>query len=321
MVKCLFRGKLVIEAIGLIINSTDCYAATTLVDCTNSSTVQTALKNAAHGDTVKCNPGGTYTWSTTVAIPSTKNITLDGNGAIMTGKITLPSTANYYARVTNFTFRTSDNAIVVTGTGLDNKPWRIDHSTFDPVGTYIGSMIETWSGPGLIDNCNFINLPNYKETIHNMGYGWNKVDGWTNEAVPGSPKAIYIEDSTATAMYTGKPYNGTCLSQSYYGARTVVRNTTLNTVMVDNHGNRTSYSGRWMELYNNTITGGSLYCIRGGSGIVFGNRGAQSIFFVNEPTTDGRDNTEYGVGDGQNNVYTPQIHGMPIISHMNTRIH
>ncbi|MEK7635604.1 MAG: hypothetical protein AAB405_00770 [Patescibacteria group bacterium] len=289
---------LIILLLGIFGLTNNSEAADILVDCSSSATVQAALNNAAHGDTVKCSAGGTYTWSTTVAVPSTKNITLDGNGATMTGKITLPSTANYYARVTNFTFRTAVDAIVVTGSGLNNKPWRIDHSTFDPNSTSANAMITVYNGPGLIDHGNFINIPNYKETIQNMGYGVNSTGGWTNEAIPGSPKALYIEDSTITAINTKNPFNGTNLLQAYYGARTVVRNTTLNTVMVDNHGNRTHYSGRWMELYNNTITGGSFYCIRGGSGIIFGNRGVSRTYFVNEPVLDGSDNTLYGVGDG-----------------------
>ena len=94
--------------------------------------------------------------------------------------------------------------------------------------------------------------------------------------------------------------NGACVSQNYYGGRTVVRHNTLNTIMVDAHGNNTPYSARWWEIYNNTLTGSnSTFCLRGGSGMVFNNTGSGVIAIVNEV------NSNYGVGHGQNNTYFP----------------
>jgi hypothetical protein len=255
--------------------------------------VQTALNSAASGDTVKCSVGGTYSWGN-VSIPATKNITLDGNGATITGSITIPSSASYTARITNFTFRTSVNAITTSGDNITNKPWRIDHCTFNPSDSNTYQMIQTYSGPGLIDHCKFINIPVAKETIHNMGWGPGSLTGWQNVLTPGSPNALYLEDNTITAAQG----NSSCLIQNYYGARSVIRHNTFNSAMADNHGNHTPYSGRWWEWYDNTLTNGSLLCLRGGSGLVFNNTGGQA-FFINETSTD------YGIGDGQNMSYYP----------------
>ena len=135
IVKSLFLGKFILGAICLIVTSTDCYAATTQVDCSSSSTIQTALNNAASGDTVQCNASGSYTWSM-VTLPSTKNITLDLNGSTILGGgnvvFQIPNSASYTARVTNFTIH-STNAIN-TGKGITNKPWRIDHCTINGSG-------------------------------------------------------------------------------------------------------------------------------------------------------------------------------------------
>lgn len=83
------------------------WAATINCDCSNAATVNTALTNASSGDIVLCTGSG---WSSgTVTIPNTKNITLDGNGATISGsaRLVLPSSANYYGRVTRFTFTTT----------------------------------------------------------------------------------------------------------------------------------------------------------------------------------------------------------------------
>jgi hypothetical protein len=278
----------------LLIAPVSSWAAVTQVSCSSSATVQNGLNDAANGDTIQCASGGSFSWST-ISIPGTKNITLDGNGATITsGLINIPSSASYSARVTNFTFR-SDN-VISTGDGFTNKPWRLDHCTFNASGTSLGAMINTHTGPGLIDNCNFTNIPVAKETIHNLGWGAGSYTGWSNDHTPGSANALYIEDCTAT----GAQGNSSCLIQNYYGARIVVRYNKLIGAMVDAHGNNTQYSARWWELYNNTITNSSVFCLRGGSGIIFGNAGTHTAFFINE-TSDNR----CGIGDGKNEVLYP----------------
>ena len=270
-------------------------AATTPVDCTSSSTVQAALGSANDGDTVQCNATGTYSWGT-LDLPSNKNFTLDGNGSTITsGTINIYSTASFYPRITNFIFR-SDGIIDTKTPGITNNPWRIDHCTFNAAGTSSNAMVQTHYEPGLIDNCDFINIPTAKETIHNMGWNPGVTTGWTNDHTPGSPNALYIEDCTAS----GSQGNSSNLIQNYYGARVVVRFNTLNAAMVDAHGNHTAYSARWWEIYGNALSGSTYLCMRGGSGLIFNNTGSGTALFINETA-----NNLYGIGDGKNTALYP----------------
>lgn len=285
-----------------VISNTQSLAATRSVDCSSSTTVQTAVNDASSGDTVICSTSGSYTWSSPVSIPSTKSITLSGNGATIaggsSGVLVIPSSASYTARVTNFTF-TTDNAINTSGDAITNTPWRMDHCTFNGSGTSSGAMITTFQGPGLIDHCTFINLPWAKETIHNAGWGAGNTGGWTNIATPGSRQALYFEDNTVTVA-SGSNYAN--VAQNYYGARIVARFNTFNNVQIDVHGNATGPSGRWWEFYDNTLNGpGSLFCLRGGSGIIWGNigdsNGDNGAIFVDDGNA-----PYYGIGYGQNDV-------------------
>jgi len=285
------------------ISNTQSLAATKSVDCSSSTTVQIALNNASSGDTVICSTTGSYTWST-VTMPNNKNITLNGNGSTIAttavnGAIVLSSSASYWDRVTNFTFVSANeintpSIIGSPGEALTNAPWRLDHCTFNAA-SVSSTMMATGMGPGLIDHCTFINIPVALETIHNAGWGPGDVTGWDDAAPPGSPQALYLEDNTITAAQG----NSSCLMQNYYGARVVARFNTLNSAMIDAHGNTTGYSTRWWELYNNTLSNGSTFCLRGGSGLIFDNSGDSSnqACFVDETSNDA-----YGIGYGQNGL-------------------
>ena len=253
------------------------------INCSNASDVQSAINSASDGDTLRCNASGSYSWSN-VTLPSIKSITLDGNGATVRGSVRIGSSANYSGRVTDFTF-TSTGAIS-TDDGITNRPWRIDHCTF----TGSGTIINAGNAPGLIDHCNFNNLDTAQETVHIWGWGAGSTAGWTNSLAPGSPNALYFEDN----IVTGAQGNSTCLFQTYYGGRVVARYNKVDRAMFDVHGN-TPYSGRWWEFYKNTFTGYSTMCLRGGSGIIFGNSGTGDIFFTEENGA-GTDQ----VGRGQN---------------------
>ena len=100
------------------------------INCSSSSTVQTAINNAANGDTIRCNASGSYNWSSTVTVPNsgTKGITLDGGGATISGHVSIMSSATYNSRVTGFHFTSTGS--VSTGNGYTNKPWRIDNCVF-----------------------------------------------------------------------------------------------------------------------------------------------------------------------------------------------
>ena len=262
------------------------FEAKAAINCSSSSNVQAAINSASDGDTLQCNATASYSWNSTVTLPTTKTITLDGNGSTISGSggISIGSGATHSGRVTNFTF-TSTSAIG-TGDGITNTPWRIDHCTF----TGSGTVIDVGNGPGLIDHCTFSGLDIAQETVHIWGWGAGSKTGWTNSLTPGSGNAVYFEDNTVT----GAQGNSTCLFQTYYGGRVVARYNKVDRAMFDVHGN-TPYSGRWWEFYKNTFTGSSAMCLRGGSGVIFGNTGTGTIFFTEEVASGGDQ-----VGRGQN---------------------
>src|SRR5262245_50775782 len=89
-------------------------SATITCACTQAG-VSAAINSAANGDTVQCSPAGqSASWSTAITIPSSKGITLDGNGATINGRINLNQNSNTSTRITRFTF-TNDKAIKTSG--------------------------------------------------------------------------------------------------------------------------------------------------------------------------------------------------------------
>ena len=268
------------------------WAATTVVNCSSAATVQTALANASSGSTVTCTGSG---WSGTVSIPSGKNITLDGGGVSVSGTLIIPSSATYQARVTNFTFTRNYHAIG-TGDGYTNKPWRMDHCTF----TGSEAVMFTGSGPGLIDHMTATNMASYQQMIEPSHEGPDSNVGWTTPHTPGSPNAIYIEDSTFS--HSGSIWDGACVFQEYYGARVVARYNTLDAVMYEVHGSEGAIGGRWWEFYNNKFTNAAI-CIRAGSGIAFNNIGSTEFFAMLEE--DSGYPALYQVGRGQNQALYP----------------
>ena len=101
-------------------------ATSTALSCSQTD-VQNAINAANNGDTVLL-PGGVCAWSSSVTIPSTKGITLDGNGATVSGHINLQQNANITSRITRFTF-TSTNAVQTHGSKA-TAAFRVDHNNF-----------------------------------------------------------------------------------------------------------------------------------------------------------------------------------------------
>jgi hypothetical protein len=224
-------------------------------------------------------------------MPTNKDVTLDGNNMTTSGGVQLASTASYQVRVTNITFSASATVVTVSGAVWNNKPWRIDHCIFNGSGT---NLIEIDESPGLIDHCSFPNLSGNQETIHARGAGASL---WTTANEPGGIHALYIEDST----FTGGTANSTCVHQIYEGARVVDRHNTFSKLMVEIHGTSGQVGARWWEIYSNTFTNGAFYCIRAGTGIIFGNAGGSGVM-VEE---DSGYPADYQVGTGQNKTLYP----------------
>ena len=278
-------------------------AATTTVNCSSASTVQTALNNATSGDTVRCTGSG---WTGNVTIPNNKNITLDGGGVTVPGSLRIPSSPTFSARVTNFTFSSTTRHAISTGNGYTNKPWRFDHCTFAG-GTQ--AIMGLGSGPGLIDHLTATNIGAFQQMIEPQYEGPDSTAGWSNVHTPGSANAIYIEDSTF-ARPGGDIWDGSCVIQEYYGARVVVRSNSISAAMLEVHGSEGAIGGRWWEFYNNRFTNGAI-CIRAGSGVIFNNTGSMEFFAMLEE--DPGYPALYQVGRGQNQaLYPAYVWGNPI---------
>jgi hypothetical protein len=256
---------------------------------------------ASSGDVVRCTGAA---WSSgQVSLPSDRNITLDGvdkSVAIVTGSLFIPSSADHQARVTNFTFASTARHSINTGDGYQNKPWRMDNCKFTETKV---AIMATGSGPGLIDHLKAENMGAFQQMIEPDYEGADSNAGWANEHAPGSPNAIYIEDSTFT--HNGGIYDGACVFQMQYGARVVARKNTLTNVMYEVHGSPGAIGGRWWEFYDNTFagTGTSAICVRAGSGIAFNNLGPTQFFAMVEE--DPGYPALYQVGRGINETLFP----------------
>jgi hypothetical protein len=271
------------------------WAATTTVNCSSASTVQTALNNASSGDTVRCTGSG---WTGTVTIPNNKNITLDGGGVSVSGGLSIPSSPTFQARVTNFTFTSTARYAISTGLGYTNKPWRFDHCIF---GGGSQAIMGLGSGPGLIDHLTALSMGSFQQMIELPFNGPDSTAGWTTPHTPGSPNAIYIEDSNF-AHPGGNIWDGSNVIQEYYGARVVARYNNINAAQLEVHGSEGAIGGRWWEFYNNRLTNGGI-CIRAGSGVIFNNTGSTAYFVMLEE--DSGYPALYQVGRGQNQILFP----------------
>src|SRR5262249_5758484 len=136
------------------------------------------------------------------------------------------------------------------------------------------------NAPGLIDHNSF-NAPTNSEMIHQLGLGPSDNSGWTDDIIPGSSNAVYIEDNTFKnndpSLVTSNPayFWGNSAIQGYYGARTVLRYNNFSMSQIDMHGG--VIGARWWEVYDNTwsvVTNGNqdrYIGMRAGSGVIFNN--------------------------------------------------
>lgn len=290
------------------------------VDCGNPVTLQAAINNAGNGSTLSCTTGGT--WNSSVSIPGTKGITLDGRGfqinrgSTSSALITINTNPTSPTRVTNINLSetTAATLLIISG-GFSNAKFRVDHSSFY---TTAGSaiLVKVNNSWGLIDHCTLTG-DSASEMIHNEAWGAGNDTGWTEDITPGSGDALYVEDCTFNKYNQNDQYFwGTSALQSYYGARTVVRYNTFNYCQIDQHGTLGMIGARWWEIYENTFhipaAGGnqSTYMsIRAGSGVIFNNHktggvngGSGGIELVEE---DSGYPALYQIGRGKNQISDP----------------
>ncbi len=251
----------------------------------NIATIQNAINSAANGATILISGAG-CTLNGNLTIPNTKGITLDGAGATITGKITLSQNLTTPSRITGFTFTTSTVSSTATSLSIDgtktSAPFRIDHNTI--TASQSGTVLVDIQGnaPGLLDHNSF-NASQNSEMIHNLGMGPVDTSGWSDDIIPGSSQAVYLEDNTFTnndpSLATANPayFWGNSGIQSYYGARTVLRHNTFNMSQIDQHGTAGNIGARWWEIYDNTfnvVPNGDqdkAIGMRAGSGVIFNN--------------------------------------------------
>lgn len=262
------------------------HATTTTAASCSASDVQTAINNAGTGDIVTV-PGGSCTWTSSVSIPSSKGITLNGGGntTITWGSggqfvVTAGTTASSF--VTGFTFVGSFNGNgpmwLTTSDSPLTQPIRFYNNTLDDGNPAVqGTIINTFgNGPLLIDHNTFTSHHGADEVIHLVGLGGGVTTGWATDVVPGGPNMHFIEDNTFSYPSVSGSWDGTSAVQSYYGARLVFRHNYVTDEQVDVHGTCGMVNGRWFEVYGNTfnVTGvaeANYVVLRGGSGVVWGN--------------------------------------------------
>jgi hypothetical protein len=249
----------------------------------SATEIQHRINAAANGAVVKI-PAGSFTWERGITIEG-KGVTLEGEGQGVTtirnasghSLISVSCGSRSSTRITGLTLL-GDHAVAISGSKA-SAPYRVDHCTFDDGTTAQAILVEVrGNGPGLIDQCKFV-AGAASEMIHNYGMGAENTSGWSDEVIPGSAAAVYIEDCIFSKNPLADQYFwGTAAIQSYYGARTVMRYCQLNYCHIDQHGNKPPlYGARWWEFYNNTFSvppngnQSNYFALRGGSGVVFNN--------------------------------------------------
>lgn len=246
--------------------------------------VNQAIVRAAAGDTVVV-PPGTAEWGN---VTVNKPITLKGSGQAST-MITLRGTAvtlmSSRAVVRDFTItsdaRTGPQDVMINVANDKCDRWRVTgmkltggapYHAFGRTVYCNAPGIATNDTYGLIDNCNFLYVPN--ESIFVRG----PCNSWATEHSLGGPANLFLENNQATAGGS----RGNMWVDANANARIVARYNTLHQMYFDNHGSwsnwslckpETHASARHGEFYNNRFIGPGWVCVylRGGTALVYNN--------------------------------------------------
>jgi hypothetical protein len=260
--------------------------------------VSAAVSAAVPGDTIIV-PAGTATWSSQLVI--TKSVSLIGAGIgqtiITSGFLGTEFNSNnfiiYYNvendpiktfRVSGFTF---DGGGLCEPLRIDNQSddgsearIRIDHCTFQNIGSNKAMYWQWGTVYGVVDNCIFnpndtATIPPRARCIFVLG---NNGVSWTHTAYDfGDANNLYFED--CIFYWQSMPFQGGG------GGRYAIRHCIFNYIGIqsgtawglDNHGNYLggNYSGFGVEVYDNTwnMNGYSINLIdmRGGKGLIYNN--------------------------------------------------
>lgn len=242
----------------------------------SQSDVQSAITSARSGDTVSI-PAGDFTWTSSVIIPDTKKIILQGAGSSST--IITVNVSNSHAIYANFSksritgigfnLYSSSDAISIRG-----SEWRVDHCIFknpsisvSRTGVYANGSSSNWVLNGCVDNCEFFNSKvAVCADLSLLAHGV-----WAQPLGLGTASAVYVEDCTFTFTKSGN-----CMDANYGGAY-VFRYNTVNDSLVEAHSVQGNHRAtRKWEIYNNIFNQVKQgmwvpMFIRGGTGVVFNN--------------------------------------------------
>lgn len=254
-----------------------------------NSDLNSVISGATSGDLIEFPAsGGPFTYTTDVTQPSNKwlRIYLNGRTVNLNGcKWRLNAHATgvhecYGGRVNRAYTSDPNNGAFVINDERGSAAIRVHHMTFGASGlngdeTYMSIQ---GRGPGLLDNCAFVDMEGAQEFIHVDGWNAGDATGWNNDAgsaLAGSANIFYFEFNTCT---NSASQSNVAWIQSYKGARICYRYNVFDHVNVDVHGTPDEVGGRWWEFYynlwQNTVGGiGSSPCmnIRGGSGVCHNN--------------------------------------------------
>jgi hypothetical protein len=246
--------------------------------------VNRAIAEAVEGDTVLV-PAGTAEWG---GVLVNKAIILKGAGQDST-IIRLRGTAvalhSSRAVIRDFTItadeKTGPKDVMINVANDKCDRWRVTgmkltggkpYHAFGRTVYCNSPGIATNATYGLIDNCNFLYVPN--ESIFARGPG----NSWATENSLGGPANLFLENNQATAGGN----SGNMWVDANANARIVARYNTLYGMYFDNHGSwsnwslgspETHASARHGEFYNNRFINPGWVCVylRGGTALVYNN--------------------------------------------------
>lgn len=246
--------------------------------------VNQAVARAAEGDTVLV-PPGTAEWG---GVNVDKAITLQGSGqdaTIITLRGTAVTLASSRAVIRDFTItsdaKTGRKDVMINVLNSTCDRWRVTgmkltggspYHAFDRTVYCNSPGIATNDTYGLIDNCNFLYVPN--ESVFVRG----PCNSWSTDNSFGKPANLFLENNQATACGVG----GNMWVDANANTRIVARYNTLHGMYFDNHGSwsnwslcspETHASARHGEFYNNRFINPGWVCIylRGGTALVYNN--------------------------------------------------
>jgi hypothetical protein len=287
--------------------STGLQASTLTATSCAAADVQTAINASNNGDTVlipgnTCGTGSGQSWNSTVTISSSHQITLNGQGAVITfgsgGHINVVTGASNSTRITGFTIKQGASPNINVTVTSSSLPYQIDHNTFTDDGTQGATTFIQLNGygAGVVTNNSFTTTNGADQMITVWGCtGPSDYTCLGKDVLPGSGGMHYIENNTftynayASPSNSGPPYYfwGTQAMNTYYAAVFVFRYNTMSMVGLEMHGRApnscSGYGGenstRWYEVYDNNFTiprpqsNQSFYIHpRGGSGVIFDNQ-------------------------------------------------